>query len=114
MPLGRSVGKFAWIPSRVAPFVGAGAGVMHYRFHQTGDWIDFQTMDVFSSQFLSGGWARTAHVLAGLDYSLGARFALTGEARYLWSSASLSSEFSGFQPLDLSGLAMNAGLTVRF
>ncbi len=116
VPVGRSVGRYAWIPSRLAPYVGAGAGFMYYRFHQEGDWIDFQspTMDVFPAQFDSEGWTGTAHLLAGLDYSLGPRLALTAEARYLWSKAPLSRDFSGFQRLDLSGLATTAGLTVRF
>jgi opacity protein-like surface antigen len=114
MSTGRPIGRFAWIPARVSPFVGAGGGGMYYRFHQTGDFIDFQTMDVFPSQFESSGWTSTAHVMAGVDYSLAARFALTLEARYLWSSAPLSNDFSGFNKLDLSGLATSAGLTVRF
>jgi hypothetical protein len=116
MSTGRSVGKFAWIPARIAPYVGAGGGLMYYRFHQTGDFIDFASpaMNVLPLQFLSSGWTRTAHALAGLDYSLGPRFALTAEARYLWSSAPLSRDFSGFQRLDLSGLATTAGLMVRF
>ena len=112
-PTGRTVGKFAWIPARITPFVGAGAGVLHYRFHQSGDFVDFQTMDVFAAQFTSAGWTPTAHAFASLDYSLGPRFALTSEARYLWSRAALSRDFSGFQKLDLSGLATTAGITVR-
>lgn len=111
---GRSIGRFAWIPSRFAPYVGAAAGVMHYKFRQEGDFIDFQTMDVFPSLYVSEGWTRTAHVMAGVDYSLDARFALTTEARYLWASAPLSQDFSGFQNLDLSGYTTTVGLSVRF
>lgn len=114
MPPGRSVGRFAWIPSRVVPFIGAGAGLMYYRFHQSGDFVDFQTMDVFPAQFTSQGWTPTGHALAGVDYAIGPRLMLTGETRYVWSSASLSQDFSGFQRLDLSGLATTAGISVRF
>jgi outer membrane protein W len=111
---GRSIGRFAWIPSRFAPYVGIGGGVMHYRFRQSGDWIDFKTMDVFPSEYESDGWAPTANVQTGVDYSLNARFALTGEARYVWSNAPLSQDFQGFQKLDLSGFSTSIGVAVRY
>ena len=74
----------------------------------------FQTLAVFHSLYLSDGWTRTEHVMAGVDYSIDERFALTTEARYLWASAALSRDFSGFQNLDLSGYATTVGLSVRF
>jgi hypothetical protein len=111
---GRSIGKFAWIPSRFAPYVGVAGGWMYYRFKQNGDFIDFKTMDVFPSVLASEGWIPMAHAMAGVDYALGPRFAITTEARYLWSNAELSQDFSGFQPLDLSGLSTTVGLSIRF
>jgi hypothetical protein len=111
---GRSIGKFAWIPSRAAVYVGAGGGAQYYRFQQEGDFIDFDTMNVFPDVFKSEGWAPSAHVLTGFDYTLSPRWAVTTEARYTWSHANLSNDFSGFRPLDLSGFATNVGLTVRF
>ena len=38
---GRSVGEFAYIPSKIAPYVGVGAGAMWYKFEQNGDFVDF-------------------------------------------------------------------------
>jgi hypothetical protein len=111
---GRSIGKFAWIPARAAVYVGAGGGAQYYRFEQTGDFIDFNTLNVFPDEFKSEGWAPSAHVLAGFDYTLNPRWAITTEGRYTWSHADLSDDFSGFRPLDLSGFATNVGLTVRF
>jgi len=111
---GRSIGKFAWIPSRFAPYVGTGGGVMYYRFRQSGDFVDFNTLDVFASQYESDGWAATMHVQTGLDYSLSPRFALTGEARYVWAKAPLSQDFSGFQNLDLSGFSTSVGVAIRY
>lgn len=111
---GRSIGKFAWIPSRAAAYVGAGGGAQFYRFQQDGDFIDFDNLNVFSDKFRSEGWAPMAHVLAGFDYSLTPRFAVTTEGRYVWSHADLSNDFSGFKPIDLSGFATNVGLTIRF
>jgi len=111
---GRSIGRFAWIPSRVAPYIGAGGGTMFYTFRQEGDFINFQNNDVFPSTYASDGWAATGYGAAGIDYSIGPRLALTTEARYSWSSAQLSRDFSGFGHLDLSGLSTTVGLAVRF
>ncbi|MBV9881261.1 MAG: outer membrane beta-barrel protein [Gemmatirosa sp.] len=113
-PRGRSVGKFAWIPARIAPYAGAGVGLMWYRFEQTGDFTDYKTLDVFSNTYTSSRWAREAHAMLGTDYSITPRLALTGEVRYTWGSSPLSEDFSGYRPIDLSGAAATAGLTVRF
>jgi hypothetical protein len=115
VPVGRSVGQFAWIPTKVVPYVGAGGGMMWYRFRQDGDFIDFATTDVFPDTFESSGWAPTAHGLAGVDYSLTPRLALNGEARYTWAKARhLDRDFSGFNGIDLSGVGITFGLNVRF
>lgn len=114
VPPGRSIGKFAWIPTKVVPYVGAGGGMMWYRLRQSGDFIDFATTDVFPDAFESSGWTSTAHALAGVDYSLSPRLALNGEARYTWAKASLGSDFTGFDGIDLSDIGITFGLNVRF
>jgi hypothetical protein len=111
---GRSIGKLAWIPSRVAPYVGAGAGIMWYDFRQQGDFVDFQTMDVFNAVLESKGWAPTAHGFAGIELSVSPRLGLVTETRYVTSHAKLGSDFSNFAKIDLSGFSTTAGLTVRF
>jgi outer membrane protein W len=111
---GRSIGRFAWVPAKFAPYVGVGAGGMYYRFRQAGDFIDFSNSNIFSSIYESDGWTHTEHVLAGVDYSLGPRFALNTEARYMFASAKLSNDFSGFERLDLSGLSTTIGFAIRY
>jgi hypothetical protein len=111
---GRSIGRLAWIPTRVAPYVGAGAGYEWYRFEQTGDWVDFNTNDVFTASMSSSGWSPTANVFAGAEFSIDPRFAVVTEARYGWSRSSLSGDFSGFNRIDLSGFSTTAGIAVRF
>ena len=111
---GRSIGKFAWIPSRFAAYVGAGGGAEWYEFKQHGDFIDFNTLKVFGDTFTSDGWAGEGHAFAGVDYSLRQDIALTTEAKYSRSKASLSNDFSGFERLDLSGFSSTIGLTFRF
>lgn len=111
---GRSIGRFAWIPSRVAAYVGAGGGFEWYQFKQNGDFVDYQTFDVFSDQFVSDGWTPVGQLFAGADYSLSANMALTTETRYARASANLSNDFKGFGRLDLSGFSTTVGLTFRF
>jgi hypothetical protein len=38
-PRGQALSRFAWVPARVAPYVGAGGGVVYYQLQQTGDFI---------------------------------------------------------------------------
>lgn len=111
---GRSIGRFAWVPTSWAPYVGAGGGGMWYQFRQEGDFINMETLDVFGDRFQSKGWTATAHGLAGLDISLGPRFGVTGEGRYTWARAPMSSDFQGFDKIDLSGYNASVGIYVRF
>ena len=111
---GRSIGHFAWVPARFSPYVGAGGGVMWYSFAQTGDFIDFVTTRVFPDSFDSSGWAPTVHGIGGVDISLHPRFALTTEARYQWGRAELSTDFAGFDRIDLSGFTLTTGISVRY
>ncbi len=111
---GRSLGHFAWIPSRYAPYVGAGGGAMWYRFEQQGDFIDFTTSKVFPDHFLSEGWTPTLQAFIGTDVSLNPRFAVTAEGRYQWARSRLSQDFSKFEPIDLSGFALTAGFSIRY
>ena len=115
-PPGRAIGKFAWIPARVATFVGVGGGMMYYRFRQAGDFVDFTSADssIFSDQLLTSGWTPTAHALVGVDYSLSPTFALTGEGRYSWARGEVNQDYVGFDRIDLSGLSATVGLSVRF
>ncbi len=110
---GRSIGRFAWIPAARDTYVGLGAGLMQYRFHQVGDFVDFQTLNVFPDEFESKAWTPVLHALAGLDLGLGRFLLLNGEARYTWARGPMSRDYVGFKRIDLSGLAVTAGLSLR-
>ena len=61
---GRRISRLAWIPSKWAPYVGAGVGIVWYQFEQTGDFVDFDTFDIFFDTFESRGSSPLAY-LAG-------------------------------------------------
>ena len=111
---GVSVSQFAWVPKNWAPYLGAGAGFMNYSYTQDGDFVDFETLDIFSARLRSEGTSFLAQGMAGLQYSFAPNWILTGEARYRWSNAELESDFVGFEDIDLTGLQATFGIGVRF
>lgn len=114
-PQGRSVGRFAWVPARFAPYVGIGGGAMWYRFHQHGDFVDFQNNNsVFPGDLTSSTWTPAAQGLTGLDFNVSPRIALNGEAKYIWARSTPNQDFSGFDKIDLSGISATIGLTYRY
>jgi hypothetical protein len=75
-PRGQQVGSVAWIPNAITPYVGAGAGALWYQFHQSGDFVDFLDLSVFSETFQSSGWASNVAVrMLSLSRSASATFA---------------------------------------
>lgn len=113
-PRGRALSRFAWVPSRWSPYVGAGAGITGWKFVQTGDFVDYQTLDIFADEIDAAGTATTAHALAGIQLSLTPRFILKGEYRYLWGRGGVEgTDFSGFEAIDLSGSRATIGVAVR-
>jgi outer membrane protein W len=113
-PPGDAVGRFAWVPRGVTPFVGAGGGTMWYRFQQYGDFIDFTDSAVVNDAFDSHAWTWTAQAFAGADFAVGSRWIFTAQARYTWAQSHLGRDFVGPNQIDLSGFSVTAGLGVRF
>ena len=120
LPRGRTIGSLAWIPSRFSPYVGVGGGAMRFSFEQEGEFVDQESenLDIFRDQLVSDGWAPTAHVLGGFDFSLSPRWGLSTEARYSWGRGDMlndiDDDFQGYHRIDLSGLSATMGLHVRF
>lgn len=113
-PRGRTISELAWIPSTWAPYVGAGLGVTWYEFVQYGDFVDFQTLDIFEDRFETDGRGTTPWVGAGVDVTLAPHFVFRAEGRYLWGSAEVDTRvFEGFEDIDLSGYRLTVGLAFR-
>ena len=110
---GRAVSRFAWIPAKWAPFLGAGAGITWYRFEQTGDFVDVETFDILNFTIESSGAATTAHALAGVEISMSPRFLWTLEGRYTFGNATTDYSFN-HDNLDLSGFQATIGVSARF
>lgn len=111
---GERLSQFAWIPTSWAPFVGAGGGLAVYEFGQVGDFIDFQTSEVFGADLKSRGHGALGKVLAGMDFYFGSGWALTTTWQYTWSTSPMNGGFQQFQPLDLGGLGGQFGVRLLF
>jgi len=114
VPRGRQVGQYAWLPSRFVPYLGGGAGVMWYRFEQRGDFVDFDTLEIFYAKLRSTGWTPTAYLGGGLDINVFKHTYLTLDLRYSWAKPDLGRDYVGFDKLDLAGLRVTAGFQWHF
>jgi hypothetical protein len=115
VPKGQAVSRLAWVPRGFVPYVGAGGGAVWYRFRQFGDFVDVQdNFAVFTDAFQSAGWAPSLHAFGGADLRVWRGVALSMEGRYVWASADLGPDFSGFEPIDLSGLRLSSGVSLVF
>ena len=83
-------------------------------FLQRGDFVDFQDLSVFPDVFQSKGWAPSAHAFGGVDIKLYRALFATMEGRYSYAHAKLGSDFVGFDPIDLSGFRISAGINVLY
>lgn len=113
-PRGRAISRFAWIPSTIVPYLGAGGGLANYDFKQVGDFVDFSDNRVFSESFRSHGWAPAAHAFGGADIQVYKRVFVSLEGRYVWAKAKLDADFIDFEPMDLGGIRFGAGFHVMF
>ena len=59
------------------------------------------------------GWSPAAQLTGGVDVAVSTRIGLNVEANYLWGRAKLDRDFSGFDPIDLSGFSALVGLSLR-
>jgi hypothetical protein len=111
---GRRIGRFVWMPARVLPYVGLGAGAIKYSLAQDGYFVDAQDLSIFRDQLMSRGWTAMGLVLAGTDYSMGKRFLARAEAHYQLATGRLRYDYVDFHDgIDLSGLQLSLGLYVR-
>lgn len=114
LPRGRAIGSYAWIPRTVNPYAGAAFGIVRCRFQQYGDFVDYETHEIFTDDFRSVETGSTVHFFAGVDIGVNHRMLFTGEARYGFAKAPLNPRyFRGFADLDLSGLKIGGGISFR-
>lgn len=109
MPFGRA--------GDVQPYVGAGVGLLSYRYSEFGRFVDGDTLDIFEDRYTATGTAPAAVLLGGVRLPIGGDvYGLSLEGRYLMGSGNTGGFDEGFldEKIDLSGLLFNVGFQVRF
>jgi hypothetical protein len=105
LPLGRH--------APIQPYVGAGVGVLHYRYSETGQFVDSDN-SIFTGDFVGSGTATGPVVLGGVRMSLG-QFDPGFEVRYQSATGDLpaSQTFAGPR-IDLGGFNYLFTFNIRF
>lgn len=111
---GVRAGSIARLPRRVVPYVAAGGGMMHWRLRQAGDFVDFRDLGVVAGTYAASGWTPTAFGAAGVELAMGPRTLLAFDARYTAARGRLDESFPTSGALDLSSVAVTAGIGWRF
>jgi hypothetical protein len=114
MDRGRELSSLAWVPRRVVPYVGAGAGTLWYKVVQTGDFVDFQDLSIFYDILESTGRTPMAYVHGGADLHLVRMVYATFDVRYQWAAPDLNTPWTGFEPLDMAGARISTGINLAF
>ena len=114
VPRGRALGRFAWVPRTLTPFFSGSIGLVSYDFEQIGEFIDYESLDIFYDDFVSEGEAFLARASAGLNISISPQFLFSLEGRYNWADANMDGDYFGFDPINLDGFQVLGGLAVRF
>jgi hypothetical protein len=100
--------------SPVQPYVGAGVGLVSWRYSEFGDFIDFGTPNrtVRPGTFVANGTDAGPVVLGGLRFA-GDTLSAGGEIRYQRLRVDLDNRFAG-NKLDLGGWTYQFTMGVRF
>jgi hypothetical protein len=96
------------------PFVGGGAGVIWYRMKQHGDFVDYVDYSVFPELFDSSGATPSGHVFGGMDWRMWRHLYATFDVRHVWAAGDLGPKWVDFDPIDLAGTRVSAGINVAF
>lgn len=103
-------------PGKFQPYVGAGLGVVTWRYSEVGDFIDFNdNNNVYRARYVANGTSSGPVLLAGFRAPLGGDiYALTFEGRYQGGEGTLNTNDFLDKKLDLGGTSWRVGFLIRF
>ena len=99
----------------IQPYAGAGVGFINWRYSEVGEFIDFNTFDVFRDRFVAEGTDVGGVYLGGVRVLAGSRFAVGVEVRYQDVKGDVGVD-QGFldERIDLGGLTTSFTFNVKF
>jgi hypothetical protein len=97
----------------VQPYVGAGLGIVNWRYKESGEFVDFAAgREIFEEIFEESGTSTGPVFLGGVRFA-GPRISAGGEVRYQHVEGDLPSDFAG-PTIDLGGWTYNFTVGLRF
>ena len=99
---------------RPVPYLGVGVGANIWSYEEVGDFVDFDTLEVFSASFQDEGVALVTSAVVGVEIPVGPGWNFTLEGRYYWSDDELGNDFEGLGRLQMDGAAAFVGGSWRF
>ena len=106
-------------PTRIQPYVGGGIAIIPFRYTETGDFVDVNTLDleIFNAKYTAKGTAFGPVILGGVRFPLGGDvYGLTVEGKYQFANGNTGGAAAGFlgDKIDLSGGTIQGGFLIRF
>ena len=98
----------------IFPYVGVAVGFYRVTYEQWGDFIDFDYGDTYEGDFLSKTTSLGGSGFVGIVLRPNRTIMIGIEGRYQHLKSRLSSEFEGFEPLDLSGVSVSFTVGAMF
>lgn len=99
--------------SAIQPYIGAGIGLLAWRYSETGEFID-ASGNVFRGNFVGSGTNAGPVVVGGIRFPLSTGFAFGGEIRYQQAEGTLNSNDFNGSKIDLGGISYQATVIFRF
>jgi hypothetical protein len=101
----------------VQPYVGAGISALNFRYSETGQFVDGETLDVFDDHYSTSGTALGGLVLGGIRFPLGGDIYAFGiEGRYQFGQGNTGGAANRLlaDKIDLGAAQLNFTFLVRF
>jgi hypothetical protein len=104
------IGKF----HVVFPYVAGGFGLYPYEYVEDGEFIDFDTWDIFGARFRDSGVGFGGYAAVGLEARLSRGVGVFGEFRRHWVWAQHGGDFRDYGDFDLDARQIAFGFLFRF
>ncbi len=96
------------------PYVAGGFGLYPYEYLEEGEFIDFNTFEIYGAIFRDSGTGFGTYAAAGVEAAVSRSFLLFGEYRRHWVWANHGGDCRSFGDFDLDASQIAFGLAVRF
>jgi len=100
--------------ARVRPFLTGGGAAYLYEYREEGEFVDFETFDIYSDTFIDRGAAYGWFFGGGVSIAWTDAVFVVGEYRRHWASGRHGVDFEGFGGFELTSQQVSAGVGFRF